>query len=198
MPKNAYKPTLNDIFPGKGDAAVGQDKIGPAADREASAPPERGAQELRSDPGKLSSSQSGARVPVTAHIKPEVKAELARLARQGKKKGEWLSLSQTASALLEKGIQGTIDMQYGTLLKPIIEKEIKKGLQSFSNRSTNLAVRAFYSAEQTRILVITLLSYLLGDQTEILPGLISQAQKEAHANLQAQILTSEEAKASQP
>jgi hypothetical protein len=70
-------------------------------------------------------------------------------------------------------------------------------LQSFSNRSANLAVRAFYSAEQTRILVITLLSYLLGDQTEILPGLISQAQKEAHANLQAQILTSEEAKASQ-
>src|SRR4051794_24517710 len=197
MPKNAYKPTSNDIFPGKGDAAVGQDKIGPAADREASAPPERGAQELRSDPGKLPSSQSGVRVPVTAHIKPEVKAELARLARQGKKKGEWLSLSQTASALLEKGIQGTIDMQYGTLLKPIIEKEIKKGLQSFSNRSANLAVRAFYSAEQTRILVITLLSYLLGDQTEILPGLISQAQKEAHANLQAQILTSEEAKASQ-
>ncbi len=133
---------------------------------------------------------------MTAHVKPEVKAELTRLARQGKRKGEWLSLSQTAAALLEKGIQGTIDMQYGALLTPVIEKEVKRGLQAFSNRSANLAVRAFYSAEQTRILVITLLSYLLGDQTEILPGLIAQAQKEAHANLQTQILTSEEAKAS--
>src|SRR4051812_5030388 len=112
MPKNAYKPTSNDIFPGTGDAAVGQDKIGQAADRQASAPPVRGAQELRSEPGKSSSSQSGARVPVTAHVKPEVKAELARLARQGRKKGEWLSLSQTASALLEKGIQGTIALPW--------------------------------------------------------------------------------------
>jgi hypothetical protein len=36
--------------------------------------------------------------------------------------------------------------------------------------------------------VIQLLSYLLGDQTDILPGLIAQSQKEAYENLKARLL----------
>ena len=52
----------------------------------------------------------------------------------------------------------------------------------------NIFSASSYSAEETRILVIQLLSYLLGDQTDILPGLIAQSQKEAYENLKARLL----------
>jgi hypothetical protein len=182
MPKNAQKHGSQNIFPGSDYAGVWQDKIGTSSDQVASGRPERSKDEMRSAPGKAS--KQSACVPITAHVRPEIKAELQRLARQGRGKGEILSLSQTASSFLEKGIRGHIDMQYGALLKPVIEMVIKKGLQGYRDLTFN----AYYSAEETRILVIQLLSIILGDRSDILPGIISESQKEALKNLKSQLL----------
>ena len=127
-------------------------------------------------------------VEIGVCVRREVAAEIERLRSQG---GKRLSRSSVVAAFVEQAVRGHIDMQYGALLKPVIELALSRGLQAYSNRTANLAVNAFYSAEETRILVIQLLSYLLGDQTDILPGLIAQAQKEAHKNLKSQILDEE-------
>jgi hypothetical protein len=81
-------------------------------------------------------------------------------------------------------------MQYGALLEPIIEQTIKRELRNTHNRLACL----FDTSEQTRILIIQLLSYLLGDQTDILPGLIAQAQKEARKNLKSIVFGKDEEK----
>jgi hypothetical protein len=67
-------------------------------------------------------------------------------------------------------------------LEPVIREEIKKQIQSYSNRNANLAVHAYYSAEQARILVLRILSLLL-DNVEELPELIAHSQKQSRENL---------------
>ena len=66
---------------------------------------------------------------VTSWVKPLVKAELERIAER-----EGLSVSAIRAALLEKCYCKDIDMQYGTLLQPIIEKAIGKHMRSYSTR----------------------------------------------------------------
>lgn len=152
--------------------------------------PAHGQPEIVRNP-KRHGSRKRRTVEVYGCVSREVAAEIERLRSQGGKK---LSRSAVIAGLLEKGVQAQIDMQYGALLKPILEGTIKQELRSISNRLAALTADAFYSAEQTRILVITLLSYLLGDQTDILPGLIAQAQKEAHQNLKSLVFGKEEEK----
>jgi hypothetical protein len=122
-------------------------------------------------------------VEIGVCISPQLKAELDRLRCQGGAGREKLSLSRVAGAFIEKGVQGTIDMQYGAMLKPVIETAVKKEIQGFASRSVNLAAQAFYAAEQGRILAITVLSLLLGSQADALPGIITDSQKQAHENI---------------
>jgi hypothetical protein len=190
MTKNAQKNGSGDIFPGSSDASVGQDKHAPARMSSASGQPS-GVKPPRMDApdgaGKPKHHGSNKRKTVEVYgcVSREVAAEIERLRDQG---GKRLSRSAVVAALLQNAIRGHIDMQYGALLQPVIELELRRGLNAYSNRTANLAVNAFYSAEETRILVIQLLSYLLGDQTDILPGLIAQSQKEAYKNLKSRLL----------
>src|SRR5258708_39799399 len=85
-------------------------------------------------------------------VKPAVKAELERRAER-----EGLSLSATGAAFLEKAMQASVDMQYGTLLEPIIERTITKHLRARDNRLAILLVRSLFSTEQTRSLVTNIL-----------------------------------------
>jgi hypothetical protein len=187
MAGNDQKPTSKDIFTGSSDASVGQDKDAPerisAASSEPRIPGEPANME-RPTP-KRHGSNKRKTVEIGVCVRPDVAAEIERMRNQG---GKRLSRSSVVAAFVEKAVKGHIDMQYGALLKPVIELELRHGLQAYSNRSANLAVNAFYSAEETRILVIQLLSYLLGDQTDILPGLIAQSQKEAYKNLKSRLL----------
>ena len=131
-------------------------------------------------------------VPFTTQIRRPVKTEIQRLAKQ-----EGLSDSATGAAFLEKAIQGHIDLQYGALLKPVIEMTIARKIQSYSNRTANLALKAFYSAEQARILCINILSLLIHD-IEALPGYIVDAQKEAWENMKRYGKDGDEAAAESP
>jgi hypothetical protein len=74
-------------------------------------------------------------------------------------------------------------MQYGATLEPIIERTIDRKIQSHTNRCANLALEAFYSAEQGRIVSIYILRFLLGEDIEILPQIIKDSQEQARENM---------------
>jgi hypothetical protein len=56
-------------------------------------------------------------------------------------------------------------------------------MQKENNRAANLALEAFYSAEQARILTIYTLRFLLGSDIEILPQIIAESQQQARENM---------------
>ena len=133
-----------EIFLLQAHGGVGQDKSEPFRDRPALDQPYRPEEEIRSNQEGIRSTQTNGQVkdslvPLTTQIRRSVKAEIQRLAKK-----ENLSDSATAAAFLEQAVQGHIDMQYGAMLKPVIETTIERKIQSYSNRSANLAVHAYY------------------------------------------------------
>jgi hypothetical protein len=196
---------------GATNAGVGQDKSGLIRDRAASGQPERTADELRSNQNSSHTPQSntpapqrsntnsshaphdpiefdGPLVPITIHIPKKWKAEIQRLAVQ-----DGLSDSSTARAFLIRGMQANIDMQYGATLEPVIEKSIDRNIQSYSNRTANIGLQAYYAAEQARILGIHTLRFLTDlvnsadndplDSPDELPLILKVAQEEAWKNM---------------
>jgi hypothetical protein len=122
----------------------------------------------------------GPLVPLTIQIPKHLKAEIQRLAEE---EGE--SDSATARAFLARGVQANIDMQYGTMLRPVIQDQIHKDIKAFSNRSANIGLQAYYAAEQARILTIHTLRFLtdLVDSPDELLLIIKVAQEEAWKNM---------------
>ncbi len=117
-------------------------------------------------------------VKVTVWVKPAVKAELQRRAER-----EGLSLSATGAAFLEKAMQTAIDMQYGTLLEPIIERTINKHLRSRDNRLAILLVRSLFSTEQTRSLVTNILGRQPGVSQPVLEHILNGSSSVAKRNI---------------
>jgi hypothetical protein len=101
-------------------------------------------------------------------------------------KSQELSESKVVGALVEKALQWDADLHYGALLKPVIEKTIDRKIQSQSDRQANLALKAFYAAEQARILTLHLLRFVLGDAIDELPLIVAESQKQAWENLKRQ------------
>jgi hypothetical protein len=193
------------------NAGVRQDKSDLIRDRAASGQPYRTADEIRSNQNHVHSPQSntatpqrsntisphvppdpiefdGPLVPLTIQIPKRLKAEIQRFAAQ---EGE--SDSATARAFLGRGMQANIDMQYGAMLRPVIQDQIHKDIQSYSNRSANIGLQAYYAAEQARILAIHILRFLTDlvnsadddpiNSPDELPLIIKVAQEEAWKNM---------------
>src|SRR3954469_2272557 len=161
MAGNVDKSTSTDIFTGKGNALVGQDKDAHPRINAASPQPRIPAvpANMHTSRPKRHGSQKRQTVEIGVCLSPQVKEELERLQDQGGGKPK-LSLSKVAAQFIDQGVQSHIDMQYGALLRPVIEAAIRKEMQSLSNRSASLSANAFYAAEQARILCITVLSLL--------------------------------------
>jgi hypothetical protein len=87
--------------------------------------------------------------------------------------------------LVHKALQMDADVQYGAMLRPVIEDQIHKDMQLFSNRTANIGLQAYYAAEQARILAIHILRFLtdLVESPDELPLIITVAQKEAWKNM---------------
>jgi hypothetical protein len=175
-----------------------QDKSGLIRDRSASGQPERIPDEIRSNQNSLQSSPSNTAapqrsnttgihtttnaftegdeplVPITIHIPKKWKAEIQRIAAQ---EGE--SDSAIARAFLGRGMQANIDMQYGAMLKPVIERAIRDNFQRYSNRIANINLQTLYAAEQNRILSIHKLRFItdLVDSPDELPVIIKASQE---------------------
>jgi hypothetical protein len=123
-------------------------------------------------------SQKRQTVKVTLWVKPIVKAELQRKAER-----EGLSLSATGAAFLEKALQSDIDMQYGTLLQPIIEKAIATHMRSYSTRIAMLLVRSVFTSEQTRSLSANILGRQPGVTQQVLEDILNRSSQTAKRNI---------------
>ena len=119
-------------------------------------------------------------MPITIHIPKKWKADIQRLAALD---GE--SDSATARAFLGRGMQANIDMQYGAMLKPVIEHTIRDNFQRYSDRQANLNLQTLTSSEQNRNLSIHILRFLtdLVDSPDELPLIITASQQLAWENV---------------
>ena len=191
------------ITKGATNAGVRQDKSGLIRDRAASDQPYRTADEIRSNQNSRHLPQSnttapqrsntvsphmppdpidfdGPLVPLTIQIPKHLKAEIQRLAAE---EGE--SDSATARAFLGRGVQANIDMQYGAMLRPVIQDQIHRDIQNYSNRNANINFQALYAAEQSRLMAIHILSFLtdLVDASDELVPIITACQQNAWKNI---------------
>jgi hypothetical protein len=96
-----------------------------------------------------------------------------------------LSESEVVVSLVQKALQIDGDVQYGAMLRPVIQDQIHKDIQSFSNRTANIGLQAYYAAEQARILAIHTLRFLtdLVESPDELVPIIKVAQEEAWKNM---------------
>jgi len=126
-------------------------------------------------------SQTRQLIPVTGCVPPHIAAQLEKMRDQKGKKP--LSRSAVVAELVKKGVQRHVDMQYGATLEPIIERTIERKIDQATSRTANLALEAFFSAEQSRILIIYTLRLLLGSDIDILPQIIKESEEQARLNM---------------
>ena len=101
------------------------------------------------------------------------------------KQAQGLSESEVVVNLVHKAMQIDGDVQYGAMLRPVIQDQIHKDIQSYSNRTANLGRQAYYAAEQARILAIHTLRFLtdLVESPDELVPIITASQQEAWNNM---------------
>ena len=114
---------------------------------------------------------------VAAWVKPEIKAELQRIAKQ-----DGLSLSQTCASLLAEAIRQKLHVQHAVLLQPIIEQAIRKELRSIRSRLALLLARSAYESGQTKRLVVQLLKRN-GVNQVMLKAMLEDASRGARTSL---------------
>lgn len=193
-------PKTGDIFAGLAYAGVWQDKGTQPRQYVASGQPQSaGGEVLQRDTTpetpalerpKHHGSQKRRVKELSGCVSPETFDHVERMREQwAKDRGETkrLSRSEVVGTLVTRGVQGHIDMQYGTLLEPIIKKTIREQMQGDTNRAIYIAVQSYYSAEESRIINTKVLSYLFGSDTEIYKQVVAQARKEARVNIRRTI-----------
>ena len=114
------------------------------------------------------------------------RAPLATKAKiQAMAKAQSLSESEVVVSLVQKAIQIDGDVQYGAMLRPVIQDQIHKDIQSYSNRNYNMNFQALYAAEQSRLLTIHVLSFVtdLVDASDELVPIITACQENAMENI---------------
>ena len=65
------------------------------------------------------------------------------------------------------------------MLKTFIQEAVTTQMRQENNRAGNLALEAFYSAEEARILIVYVIRLFLGSDIDILPQIIKDAQDQA-------------------
>src|SRR5688500_11020840 len=101
------------------------------------------------------------------------------------KESQGLSESEVVVNLVHKAMQIDGDLQYGAMLRPVIQDQIHKDIQSYSNRTTNIGWQGLYAAEQNRLMSIHILRFLtdLVDASNELVPIITACQQNAMKNI---------------
>jgi hypothetical protein len=164
---------------------VGQDKRAKTRARIASRQPARSHIPMRAQPtdNKTPRSQNTPvakrrTVQLTLWTNPIVKAEIQRIAKR-----EGVSDSAVGAAFLEKALQQNADLEYGALLRPIIESAIQANLQTMSTRLALLLVRVAFASEQTRSLVTNILKRQPGLSSEALDDILDRSAEAAKSKI---------------
>jgi hypothetical protein len=164
---------------------VGQDKRAKTRARIPSPQPARSHIPMRAQPtdNKTPRSQNTPvakrrTVQLTLWTNPIVKAEIQRIAKR-----EGVSDSAVGAAFLEKALQQNADLEYGALLRPIIESAIQANLQTMSTRLALLLVRVAFASEQTRSLVTNILKRQPGLSSEALDDILDRSAEAAKSKI---------------
>jgi hypothetical protein len=164
-----------EVFLLQAHGGVGQDIYAPGRVYKASGqpvPPSTPAHTGRTSP-KHHGSQTRQTEQIAGWVLPHIKSEVRRIE---KLKG-W-SQSKTVATMVEQALAHNIGEQFAVMIRATIQDAVKKEIQSYRP----LTVQSYYSAEESRILIIRLLGLLLKDIEE-LPDLIARSQKQARDNL---------------
>jgi hypothetical protein len=113
-------------------------------------------------------------VQLTLWISPIEKAEIQRRAER-----EGLSLSTVGAAILRKGLQTDLDVQYGALLEPVFASLLDRRMRSRDNRLALLLVRMAFGVEQTRSLTTNILGRQPGIKPDALNTILERSAKDA-------------------
>jgi hypothetical protein len=116
---------------------------------------------------------------IASRVAPHIKSEVVRVA---KRKG-WTE-SKTVACLVEQALAHNLAEEFAVTLKNTLEHAITKQMANATNRTANLALESFYSAEESRIVGVYLLRFLLGEEREILPQIIKDCQEQARENVE--------------
>src|SRR5207248_10978993 len=172
---NRQKP--QEVFNTITNAGVMQDKYPPRRIKAASGEPATASIPADNRPHHHGSEKRQTQ-QIAGRVLPHIKSEVIRVA---KLKG-WTE-SKTVAALVEQALAHSLAEQFGVMLRTTIQEAITKQMQKENNRAANLALEAFFSAEQARILTIYTLRFLLGSDIEILPQIIAESQQQARENM---------------
>ena len=95
------------------------------------------------------------------------------------------SESEVVVNLVHKALQIDGDVHYGAMLRPVIQDQIHKDIQSYSNRNFTMNWQALYAAEDNRLLSIHILRFLtdLVDASDELVPIITACQQNAWDNI---------------
>ena len=101
------------------------------------------------------------------------------------KEAQGLTESEVVVNLVQKALQIDGDVQYGAMLRPVIQDQIHKDIQSYSNRNYSINYQALYAAENNRLLSIHILRFLtdLVDASDELVPIITACQQNAMENI---------------
>ena len=177
---NTQKPKA--VFDATTYAGVRQDKYPPRRIKAASVEPAT-ASILADNRLHHHGSEKRQTQQIAGRVLPHIKSEVVRVA---KLKG-WTE-SKTVAALVEQALAQSLAEQFGVMLRTTIQEAITKQMQKENNRAANLALEAFYSAEQGRIVSIYILRFLLGEDIEILPQIIKESQEQARENMKRYVV----------
>ena len=111
-------------------------------------------------------------VVVSLWVKPEIKAELKRLAEK-----EGMSVSKFAGCLLEEALHQKLHIEHAILLQPIIEQAISRRMAAISTRLSSLMVRGVLDIGQVRRLVINMLARQPGMTQQTLEEILDGSQE---------------------
>ena len=114
---------------------------------------------------------------VAGRIAPHLKTQVLKLAKD---KG-W-SESKTVADLVEQALANDLAESFSVSLTNSLTDALTTRVGKEYNRAANLALEAFYSSEECRILIIYTLRLLLGDD-DLLSKIVADARLEAQNSL---------------
>ncbi len=114
---------------------------------------------------------------VTMRINPIIHGDLLR-----KAKDAGIPHSVAAAVIFERAVQLDVDMQYGALLEPVLERGMAKNLRE-EEKQTLLLARLTYEVGQIRGIVTNILGRMQGVNQEILATIIKESGNSALANI---------------
>ena len=174
------------------NASVMQDKSAAVGERLASGQPEHSGKPFRAEQlsREVPRSQkhhvhSRSFVPLTIHVECFVRDEIERRAanRGGKKP---LSLSEVGRPIFKRGLQTDIDMQYGSLIEPIVRKTVQNEMRSLRKFIALCFARIGLDTGQTRAIATNILGRQPGMTPKLCDKILDKSAETAKKNLTRQ------------